>query len=73
MSSRISKFLSILLVACMVISLIPAAVFAATPGTLYLKPNGEWLADNARFAAYFFNGSGDTWVSMTDGDGDGYY
>ena len=73
MSSRISKFLSILLVACMVISLIPTAVFAATPGTLYLKPNGEWLADNARFAAYFFNGSGDTWVSMTDGDGDGYY
>lgn len=40
--------------------------------TLYLKPNANWLVDNARFAAYFF-GNGETWVSMTDEDGDGYY
>ena len=31
---------------------------------LYLTPNSNWKADNARFAAYFF-GNGETWVSMT--------
>ena len=39
---------------------------------LYLKPNSNWQSDNARFAAYFF-GNGETWVSMTDTDGDGIY
>ena len=39
---------------------------------LYLKPNSNWLVDGARFAAYFF-GNGETWVDMTDEDGDGYY
>lgn len=40
--------------------------------TLYLKPNSNWIKDGARFAAYFF-GNGETWVSMTDEDGDGIY
>ncbi|MBQ2112168.1 MAG: hypothetical protein II194_02970 [Bacteroidales bacterium] len=40
--------------------------------TLYLKPNSNWKADNARFAAYFF-GDGDTWVSMTGPDSEGIY
>ena len=31
---------------------------------LYLQPNTNWNADNARFAAYFF-GAGETWVDMT--------
>lgn len=31
---------------------------------LYLQPNTNWNADNARFAAYFF-GNGETWVDMT--------
>ena len=31
---------------------------------LYLIPNTNWNADNARFAAYFF-GAGEKWVSMT--------
>ena len=31
---------------------------------LYLQPNQNWKADNARFAAYFF-GNGETWVDMT--------
>ena len=31
---------------------------------LYLKPNDNWKADGARFAAYFF-GNGNKWVSMT--------
>ncbi len=39
---------------------------------LYLKPNANWMADNARFAAYFFNNGGDVWVSMT-AVGDGTY
>ena len=39
---------------------------------LYLSPNGNWKADGARFAAYFF-GNGDTWVSMTDANTDGIY
>ena len=71
MARRINKLLSILLVVCMLLSMMPAAVFAATPSVLYLKPNSEWLVDSARFAAYFFNSSGDTWVSMTDSDGNG--
>ena len=31
---------------------------------LYLTPNSNWKADNARFAAYFF-GNGERWVDMT--------
>ena len=42
------------------------------PEYLYLTPNANWKVDNARFAAYFF-GNGDTWVSMTDSNGDGVY
>ena len=39
---------------------------------LYLKPNANWMAANARFAAYFFNNGGNVWVSMT-AVGDGTY
>lgn len=42
------------------------------PVILYLKPSSNWNESGARFAAYFF-GNGDTWVSMTDEDGDGIY
>ncbi len=45
---------------------------ASQPETLYLTPNANWKQSNARFAAYFF-GNGETWVSMTDADGDGVY
>ena len=44
-----------------------------TDAVLYLVPNNNWKADGARFAAYFFNASGNTWVSMTDKDADGIY
>ena len=45
-----------------------------TDGTkLYLKPNNNWKADGARFAAYFFGGDGELWISMTDNDNDGVY
>ena len=43
------------------------------PVILYLKPNSNWNEGNARFAAYFFNDSSNTWVDMTDPDGDGIY
>ena len=45
----------------------------ATDSVLYLVPNSNWKADGARFAAYFFNNSGNTWASMTDKDADGVY
>ena len=47
-------------------------VEAATPTTLYLKPNSNWTQASARFAAYFF-GNGEKWISMTDSDGDSIY
>ena len=53
-----------------------SASAASTAGsTLYLKPNSNWVKDNARFAAYFMDSTKGTtkWISMTDNDGDGYY
>lgn len=45
-----------------------------TEVVLYLKPNSNWTEANARFAAYFFDGTpGEIWVSMTDADKDGIY
>ena len=32
---------------------------------LYLQPNANWNMDNARFAAYMWNNSGDVWYDMT--------
>ena len=40
---------------------------------LYLSPNGNWKADGARFAAYFFGNGDNTWISMTDENSDGIY
>ncbi len=34
-------------------------------GTLYLQPNSNWMMGGARFAAYFWNSYGNTWVDMT--------
>ena len=34
-------------------------------GVLYLTPNSNWTQAGARFAAYFWNGSGNTWMDMT--------
>ena len=79
MARRISKFLCAMLVICMVVSMVPAAVFAASlspyPSKLYLKPNANWLEADARFAAYYFGGNNTNgvWESMTDSDGDGIY
>lgn len=43
---------------------------------VYLKPNGNWKADGARFAAYFYvssDGNKNTWVDMTITNEDGVY
>ena len=72
MKRGMNRFFSILLVLAMVLSMVPMTAFAATPDVLYLKPNANWLADGARFAAYFY-GNGESWASMTDSDGDGIY
>lgn len=68
---KISIALVIAMVLMLAIAVIPASA-ASQPETLYLTPNANWKQDNARFAAYFF-GNGETWVSMTDANGDGVY
>lgn len=43
-----------------------------TNGTIYLHP-GVWASDTPWFAAYFFNGTSDANMTMTDNDGDGVF
>nr|MCR5653152.1 endonuclease [Ruminococcus sp.] len=77
------KFISIVLVTMLLLStLIVGSMSAASAvnnafeagSKLYLKPNADWLAANAKFAAYFFNSeNGETqkeWVNMTQVDND---
>ena len=45
----------------------------STVGKIYLHPSNDWKQADARFAAYFFEGDNNTWVDMTDTDGDGNY
>ncbi|MDO4749024.1 MAG: alpha-amylase family glycosyl hydrolase, partial [Eubacteriales bacterium] len=40
---------------------------------LYFKPSEKWKSDKARFAAYIWTGSTNTWVNFSDSDGDGIY
>ena len=63
MTRSLKRCLSFLLCVAMVLAMLPVAVFAETGNNLYLKPNSLWLEASARFAAYFYNSSGDTWVS----------
>ncbi|MBR2715102.1 MAG: starch-binding protein, partial [Ruminococcus sp.] len=42
-------------------------------GKLYFEPSEDWLSDNARFAVYVWNDSGNTWVNLKDTDSDGIY
>lgn len=45
-----------------------------TANVLYLTFDGVWKNGDERFAAYFYNGSGNNaWVSMTDSDSDGIF
>ena len=72
---RIRKALCLMLALVMVLGMFPALhVQAAEDTTLYLVPNSNWKADNARFAAYYWNASGsNAWTDMTDSDADGVY
>ena len=36
--------------------------------TLFLNPSSNWTQQSARFAAYFYGGNGDSWVSMSTND-----
>ena len=38
-------------------------------GNVYLKVDPQWKSDGARFAAYFWGGSGEKWESMTEVSG----
>ena len=66
MKHELMRRVSMLLVVALVLAMLPMAVFAFGPGDkLYLQPNANWKIDNARFAAYFFGASGDTWADAT--------
>ena len=68
------RVLSLAMALVMLLSFAPVPhAHAAEGATVYLKPNANWLKDGARFAARFWNDAGETWVDMTDADGDGYY
>ena len=75
LSSEIFKrVLSMTIVLVMLLGMVPVGhVHAASGTTVYLVPNANWHVDNARFAVYYWNDSGNAWVDMTDADGDGYY
>ena len=73
MQSPMKRFLCLLITLAMLLSLLPTMAFAANDTALYLKPNANWKIDGARFAIYYWNSNGNSWVSMTDSDGDGVY
>lgn len=79
MKLKRKRFLSLALAMALVLCLMPVGSASAADMTggevLYLKPNSNWTQAGARFAAYFFNNSTgkNTWVSMTDSNGDGIY
>lgn len=70
------KALAILLVLVTMLVSMSALVTQAADGdfTVYLSPNSNWKADNARFAIYVWNdNNSNKWVDMTDNDGDKIY
>lgn len=78
MENKIKRFLSLTLVLVMLIAMFPAnvpAVQAAgetAPKVVYLMPGDAWKGANARFAAYFFDGSDNKWVNAVSVDGTYY-
>lgn len=69
------RLISIMLVLAFALAMLPMAVIAATPETLYLVPNSNWHIDGARFAAVLATEgwSAQVWVDAVDSDGDGVY
>ena len=74
MKKNTVRILSLVLAAVLLLGVVAMGVvaMAASPDKLYFKPAPNWKNDGARFAAYFF-GNGETWVSLTDADGDGIF
>ncbi len=70
----VKRILSLVMVMAMILTLLPATIFAADGDTtLYLKPNSNWVQGDAWFAMYYWNNNGSQWAKLTDSDGDGYY
>ena len=69
---KIFVALLVVLTLLMSMAVVASAAKTTSPTTLVLTPNANWKADNARFAAYTWDG-GDQWFDMTDTDGDGVY
>lgn len=44
-----------------------------TDGTVYLKPNANWLEAGARFAVYFFEDPANIWVDMVQDEESGVF
>ena len=73
-SNSCKRLLSLIMAAAMIMTMLPAAVFAAgDESTVYLVPNSNWKADNARFAVYYWNGAGVSGWTDTVDNGEGYY
>jgi plastocyanin len=76
-NNRFTRLLSFVMVLALVLALLPTSAFTANAvsagETIYLKPNSNWVSDNAWFAAYFFGSSGEKWITLSDSDNDGYY
>ena len=70
------RVVSLAMTLVMLLSFFPGVIpaRAATEDTmLYLKPNANWLSDNARFAVYYWNDGGSAWLDLADENKDGYY
>lgn len=70
-----NRVLSLALAFAMLLSVMPVIHAHAAEGdtTVYLKPNANWLTDNARFAIYYFEGSANGWTDMEPAGEDGYF
>lgn len=75
MKRTLRNLLSILVLLPLLVGMAAITTYAANVDvTLYLTPNSNWKADNARFAMYVWSTDGDyKWVDMIDSDGDGVY
>ena len=62
MNKNTLRRLSILLCLAMVLAMLPLAVFAATPKTLYVDLNDEWYGNSKRVAAYFYCSYSNGWA-----------
>ena len=66
------RILSLILAMVMLFGMVPMVQAAETGTTVYLVPNANWKVDNARFAVYYWNNSGNGWTNAVN-NGEGYY